>query len=543
MAAKKSSNNFLVQGGLLAFASILVRFIGLLYRIPLTNIIGDEGMGYYSSAYLIYNIALLISSYSLPLAVSKLVASRVIKRQYKNSVRVLIIALIMGCIVGLAASLTVFFGAEFFAINILQSPRTAIPLRVLAPTIFVFTFMGVFRGFFQGNNSMIQTSISQIIEQIVNAVVTLIASYYLIKQYSLSIDAAAYGAAGATLGTLLGATASLAFLIFVFVLNWSYINKKVLNDDSGYVDSNTQIIKLIIVTVVPVILSQTVYQLSGIIDTSIFQNIMAKQGHSETERNALIGIYSNKYKLLVTLPVSIASAMATAIVPSIVTSKANGMIMEVKTKISLGIKSNMIIAFPSSVGLAVLASPVLQLLFQDGRELPRRMLQLGAIAVVFFTYSTITNGILHGLDKMRVPVINSSIALLIHVGFLYVMLEYFELGIFALVIGNVTFPLIVCVLNWIYIKRLLGYNQEIRTTFIVPATCSIVMGICGWLAYNGAYKLTHRNSLSTIVAIFVAVIVYFGLLVLLKGITEDDLYRLPKGKSVIRLARKIRLLK
>ena len=132
MATKKSSNNFLVQGGLLAAASIIVRFIGLLYRLPLTDIIGDEGMGYYSSAYSIYNIALLISSYSLPLAVSKLVASRVIKKEYKNSFRIFLTAIIVGSIVGLATSLIVYFGADFFAIYVSKSPRTAIPLKVLA---------------------------------------------------------------------------------------------------------------------------------------------------------------------------------------------------------------------------------------------------------------------------------------------------------------------------------------------------------------------------------------------------------------------------
>lgn len=542
MATKKSSNNFLVQGGLLAFASIFVRFIGLLYRIPLNNIIGDEGMGYYSSAYLIYNIALLISSYSLPLAVSKLVASRIITKQYKNSYRILVVALIAGAVVGLVASFIVFFGADFFAIKVLNSPRTAIPLRVLSPTIFVFSIMGVFRGFFQGNNSMIQTSISQVIEQIFNAVVTLIASYYLMRQFSLSIDSAAYGAAGATLGTLLGAVAALAFLVFVFVLNWNFIKKKVASDSTAYIDTYSAILKMLAITVVPVILSQTVYQLSGVLDTSIFQHVMTNQGHSEAERNALLGIYSNKFNLLTKLPVSVATAMATAIVPSIVTSKTNGMMMEVKNKIGLGIKSNMMIAFPSAVGLSVLASPILQLLFQDSRELPARMFQLGSIAVVFFTYSTITNGVLQGLDKMHRPVIHSTIALVIHTVILYVLLAYLKVGIFALVFGNIIFPLIVSIINWIYIKKLLDYNQEIRKTFVIPFISSIIMGLVAWLVYKGIYIVTSMNSISTAFSLFIAVIVYFALLLLLKGVTEDELYQLPKGGLLLKVARKLRLL-
>lgn len=543
MASKKSSNNFLVQGGLLAFASILVRFIGLLYRIPLTNIIGDEGMGYYSSAYLIYNIALLISSYSLPLAVSKLVASRIIKKQYKNSFRIFVIALVLGAIVGLIASLTVFFGADFFAVHILESPRTAIPLKVLSPTIFVFAIMGVLRGFFQGNSSMVQTSISQVIEQIFNALITLTAAYYLMKQYSLSIDAAAYGAAGATLGTLIGAISSLAFLLFVFALNWNFIRKKMRYDSTNYVDSNSFVIKILIATIVPVILSQTVYQLSSVLDVSIFQNVMNGKGFIEKERNEFIGIYSNKFLLLTQLPVSLASAMATAIVPSIVTSKANGMMMEVKNKISLGIKSSMMIAFPSTMGLIVLASPILQLLFQDSRDLPARMLQVGSIGVLFFTFSTITNGVLQGLDKMNIPFIHSSIALVIHEVMLYFILKFTDLGIFALVIGNITFPLIICLLNWRYIKNLLEYKQEVRKTFVIPLVSSLIMGLCTLLSYKGIYSLTKRASISTIVGIAVAISVYFAALILLKGITEDELYQLPKGSILIKIAKKLRLLR
>lgn len=543
MATKKSGNNFLVQGGILATASIIVRFIGLLYRVPLTNIIGDEGMGYYNSAYHIYNIGLLISSYSLPLAVSKLVATRTIKKQYKNSFRIFITALILGCVVGLITSVAVFLGADFFAIKFFNSPRTAIPLKVLAPTIFVFSIMGVIRGFFQGNNSMIQTSISQIIEQIINAVVSILAATYLMKYFRNSMDSAAYGAAGATLGTLIGAIASLGFLVFVFVINWQYIKRKVLTDTTEYVDSHALISKMLALTVIPVILSQTVYQLSSVIDTSIFQHVLANQGYSETERNALLGIYSNKFLLLIKLPVSIASAMATAIVPSIVVSITNGMMMEVKNKISLGIKSNMIIAFPSAAGLTILASPILQLLFQDNRDLPKRMLQIGSVAVIFFIFSTISNGILQGLDKMHIPLIHSSASLGLHILLMYILLKYVKIGVYALVIGNITFPLVVSLLNWHYIKKILDYKQEIKNTFIVPFISSVAMAICASLTYKGVYHLSSINVISTLVAIMVALFVYFVMLIILKGISEDELAVLPKGKLIIKIARKIRLIR
>ncbi len=544
MASKKSSNNFLVQGGILATAAILVRFIGLLYRAPLINMIGKEGMGYYSNAYSIYNIALLISSYSLPLAVSKLVASRTIKKQHRNSFRIFMTALVIGAAVGLIASLSVFFGADYLAVKILESPRSAIPLKVLAPTIFVFAIMGVLRGFFQGNNSMVQTSVSQVIEQIVNAIVSIVAAYFLLKRFGLSEDASAYGAAGATLGTLLGAIASLIFLIFVFTLNRKFIKRKIISDTSNYVDSYAMISKMLAITVIPVILSQTVYQLTGIIDSSIFNKIMASQGHVEEVRSALIGLYSTIFLLLTNVPVSIASALATAIVPSIVISITNGMMMEVKNKIGLGIKSTMMVAFPSAAGLTVLASPIIQLIFRRVEvELPAKMLQIGSIAIIFFVFSTITNGILQGLDKMHIPIIHSAISLGIHVVFMYLLLTYAKIGIYALVIGNISFPLVVCILNWRYLRKLLDYQQEIKKTFLIPCISAIIMGIVAFLAYRGLYALVSSNAISCIVAIILAVFVYFVLLITLKGITEDELYKLPKGKMVIKLARRLFLIR
>lgn len=544
MASKKSSNNFLVQGGILATAAILVRFIGLLYRAPLINMIGKEGMGYYSNAYSIYNIALLISSYSLPLAVSKLVASRTIKKQHRNSFRIFMTALVIGAAVGLIASLSVFFGADYLAVKILESPRSAIPLKVLAPTIFVFAIMGVLRGFFQGNNSMVQTSVSQVIEQIVNAIVSIVAAYFLLKRFGLSEDASAYGAAGATLGTLLGAIASLIFLIFVFTLNRKFIKRKIVSDTSNYVDSYAMISKMLAITVIPVILSQTVYQLTGIIDSSIFNKIMASQGHVEEVRVALIGLYSTIFLLLTNVPVSIASALATAIVPSIVISITNGMMMEVKNKIGLGIKSTMMVAFPSAAGLTVLASPIIQLIFRRVEvELPAKMLQIGSIAIIFFVFSTITNGILQGLDKMHIPIIHSAISLGIHVVFMYLLLTYAKIGIYALVIGNISFPLVVCILNWRYLRKLLDYQQEIKKTFLIPCISAIIMGIVAFLAYRGLYALVSSNAISCIVAIILAVFVYFVLLITLKGITEDELYKLPKGKMVIKLARRLFLIR
>ena len=542
VVAKKRSNNFLVQGGILAIASIISRIIGLIYRVPLNNIIGDEGMGYYSNAYYIYNLGLIISSYSLPLAVSKLVAARTIKKEYKNSYRMFLCALSFAVISGLLISLIIFFGADFLATVMYKSPRSAIPLRVLAPTIFVFAIMGVLRGFYQGKNTMVPTSISQLIEQIVNALVSVYAAYYLMNKNNLSEDIAAYGAAGGTLGTFAGTLIALLFLAFVFSLYKPTLDKQLRRDEDRNKETMKELYPALIVTIIPVILGQTVYQLSSIIDGSIFGHVMAAKGFDEESKGVLWGIYTGKYNLLINVPVSIASAMAVAIIPSIVASKTNGMIHDVKQKVHSAVKLNMLIAIPSAVGLAVLASPILQLLFRDNRDLPANLIRYGSVAVIFFALSTITNAVLQGINQMRLPVIHSAISLGIHIVLVFLLLKFTNLDTYVLIIGNVTFALLVCVLNWLAVAKHLNYKQEIMKTFLMPGGCAAVMGIFTFLSYKGTYLLVKMNSVSTLVSLIVSVIIYGFLLVITKTITKEELYRIPMGGKIVSLLEWIHLI-
>jgi len=219
---------------------------------------------------------------------------------------------------GLVVSMILFFGAEVIATTIYDSPRVSIPLRVLAPTILVFSIMGVLRGFYQGKSTMIPTSISQLLEQIVNAIVSIVAANWLMHEFSASEDIAAYGAAGATLGTLMGTVVSLLFLAFVFSLYKPVIDKQLRRDPDENRETIKELFTALAVTSIPVIIGQTVYQLNSVIDGSLFGNIMSAKGVGVVEKDALWGIYSSKYNLLINVPVSIASAMAVAIIPGIV---------------------------------------------------------------------------------------------------------------------------------------------------------------------------------------------------------------------------------
>lgn len=553
MSAKKRSN-FLVQGSILAAASLLVRLIGLLYRIPMTNIIGNEGMGYYTYAFDIYNIALILSSYSLPLAVSKLIASRGINKEYRNAYRIFKCAMSFAIIAGFSSMMIIFFGADFFAKLISNNPNVALPLRVLSPTIFVFAVMGVLRGFYQGKNTMIPTAVSQVLEQIINAAVSIIASYILVKNFNKP----AYGAAGGTLGTFAGAFVSLLFLLFVFAVYKPVLKKQIRNDKSHTRESYGDIMKLLFATIFPIILSQTVYQISGLIDGSLFGHIMVsnkvtsfdhiflqvKTGiyYTKESISSLKGVYGSKYLLLTNVPVAIAAAMGSAIVTSITASKARGMDDAIRLKIHSSIKLNMIIAIPSAIGMTALAAPIMQLIFNDSSRLSANMLTLGALSIVFYALSTVSSAVLQGINKLQIPVRNSAISLGIHIVLVFVMLKYTPLSTYALVIGNVTFAMTVSILNWISIGKYMNYKQEIKKTFLVPSISSVFMGAAAYFSYKGLCLLTGTSRLSTVIAILIAVIVYFFILLLLKGIEVEEFQSLPKGRTIVRLLRKLHLI-
>jgi stage V sporulation protein B len=537
-----SSGNFLVQGSILAAAGIIVRFIGLLYKIPMTRALGDEGIGYYNTAYEIYNIGLILSSYSLPLAISKLIAARRVKHQYQDVDHVFKSGLTFGIVAGGLMTLILLFGADWITTNIFNSPSSALPLKVMSPTIFVFSVMGVIRGYFQGHGNMIPTSISQIIEQVINAVISVAASYTFMSWFANRENPASYGAAGGTLGTLSGAVASLIFLTLLMAA-YCRSNKAALHRrQTMEQETGGQIYLALVMTLTPIILSQFVYQLSGSVDNSMFGLIMGGKGLDEKERLSLLGIYGGKYRLLSNVPVAIASSLGTSMIPSIVHSRTIGDREEVKYKIRLTIKFNMLIAIPCAVGLGVLAGPVMQLIFRDSRELTAHLMEIGAFAVVFFSLSTVTNSVLQGIDLMRKSVTHSAISLVIHAGLVYVMLKYLNWGVYGLVIGNVTFALVVCVLNWISIGKALRYHQEVKTTFLLPLAAALIMGVAARLVYSGVYLVLHSNLLSLCVAVPVAMVIYGVLIIVLHAVTAEELPDMPFGRKILVLARKMHLM-
>ena len=545
---QKKNNSFLIQGAILAVAGIITRLIGLAYRIPVNNILGDEGQGFYGCAFSIYNIALLLTSYSLPLAVSKLVSARTSKGEHKNATRILKSALIFAGIVGAVVCIVVYVFSDFIAGTIMSLRLSAYALRVLAPCLLVVAIMGVVRGYFQGMGTMVPTAISQIIEQIVNAIVSIIGASYLLEMGKKVAETKndpslpyAYGAAGGTLGTLMGAVFGLIFLLVLMKIYYPTMKKRIARDQTENTETYKEIYTALLLTIAPVILSTAIYNINDTIDQGIFSSVMLAQGHTEKEAASLLGMFTGKYNTLIHIPLAVANALGSSLIPSLTAAVASGTKKEVRSKISMVIRFAMLIAIPSCAAFMAMPHQILSLLYVGNIDIPAKMLRIGAITVVFYCLSTVTNSILQGLNKMTTPVKHGAISLGIHLVAVVIMLVGFKWEIYSLVVGNIIFSLSMCILNARAIAQEAGYQQEVKKTFLIPFGAAAIMAVVILIVWN-VLAIFAPDKLATLISIVFAVAAYVVALLKLGALTPEEIKAFPKGNKILGLLQRMKLV-
>lgn len=531
-----TGNKVVKQGIFLATAMFVVRFIGFLYRIPLTRILGNEGNGIYGPAFEIYSFLLVISSNGIPLVVSKNVAQRLAMRRRKDAEQIFHATLVFSTIVSVAAALIIFFGADYFAKS-MNIPQLTLPLRILAPTIILVAIKGVFFGYFYGRKATLPAAISQIIEQLVNAVVSVLFAYILIKK------GPEFGAAGSTLGTVMGALIGLIFMLLLFYAYKKNYKKKLFNDTHNDHETFRDAFKLVSLSIIPIAIGTAVFQITGLVDTFMLSKGLIANGYSEAAILDMQGIFSGKYKVLTTLPIAVGPAIAAAIVPSLATSNVKKENNVVNNKIHLTLKYLMLFAIPSTIGLFILANPIMTMLFGDASQTSTVLLQIGAASVVFYCLSTMTINILQSLDKLKVPVMNLWIALIIKIILNYVVLYVYDYNLNGVVATGVIFAILSSSLNLISIKKITNYKIDYWSIFLIPLLAGGIMSLPGVGVYKLLRYLSLGNSISTLVSILVCVTVYAICVLLLKGIKEQEILMFPKGATILRLLKKLKLMR
>lgn len=542
-STNKKSNSFVLQAGILAAAGMIVKVIGLIYRSPLLSIIGLEGNNYYSAAINIYTIILLISSYSIPSAISKVIAQRLAFKEYRNAQKVFHCALIYVLIVGGIAAVFTYVAAPFL---VSKNPNATAALRVLAPTIFFSGFLGVLRGYFQAHSSMVHTSISQILEQIMNAVVSILAAYLLIRMVSSqdTTTQAVYGSAGSAIGTGAGVLTGLLFMFGMYMLNRNYIHKRMTRDYSRHEESYGEIFKVIFTIVTPFILSTFIYNCSTVVNMYIYYYVMDYKQVDTVLYGNQYGIFSTQAVAVVNIPIAIASAMSSATIPSVSTTYARKEYARTREQVTKAIQMTMLVSIPAMVGMAVLARPIMQFIFpqKDSLDMASGLLATLSVTVVLYGLSTLTNAVLQGIGRVNTPVIHAVIALVIQVAGLMAILMFTDLDTYALACANIIYSLVMCLLNQWSVHKHLKYKIDYVKIFLKPGAAALVMGIVAFGVYHGLYLLIPVSRLVLLIAIGIAVCVYFAVLLLIGGVSESELKAFPKGMMLVHYAKKFHLL-
>lgn len=542
-----------MQAGILAMASMIVRVIGLLYRAPLTAIIGDEGNGYYGTAYNIYTIILMVSSYSMPSAISKLMAQKLAVGEYRNANRVFRCALTYGVLVGLVGSGLLFFGARFLV------PDVAVcVLQVFAPTVFLFGILGSMRGYFQARGSMVQTSVSQILEQLANAVVS-IAAAWLLMQTAVGADPtrrAQLGAMGSALGTGAGVLIALLFMVFCFRRSKEGRKAEILSDATGKEEKYRIFLRDTVLVITPFMLSGVIMNLTTSLNQTIYMRMLIDlKGAGETATTTLYGIFSNKAVVISNIPISIATAVSSAIIPGISAAYARRDETGARRQVGNAIRITSIIAIPSAVGLAVLARPITMLMFpqMESLELASSLLSLLAVTVIFYSISTITNAALQSIGRMNLPLVSAGIALVVQTVVLVLLLRFTDLDVRALVLVSILYSVMIFAVNQFYLRRFLGIRQDVRRDYLQPLVCAALMGAAAKAVYylvsmaaepmrNLPKGFYFRNLAATAAALLAAVLVYGYTMVRSGTIRRKDLLSMPKGQLLVRLMEKLHWL-
>lgn len=522
----------MMQATILATAGLVARVLGFLYRIPMQNILGVDGTAVYTQGYSLYMLFFVISSAGMPSAISKMVSERVAHKQYNNAYKVLKTALYVAGGLGFLGMLAMYFGANALA-NFLGSQHAAPSMRVLAPAVFITAIMSVYRGYFQGLGNSMPTAISQVIEQFLNAIFSVFLVWIFID---MGIGAAA---AGGTAASSLGALAGLVFIFFTYFMNRG-LQKSQIEDhkDTEKLESTKSIVKEILTTAFPIVAGIAVFSMTNVIDVRMVTNILQNTGFSYHESLSMLGLLNGQFVVLTTLPVSVATAISITIIPSIAESKSLNEKSVIKEKVTTALRMAMLICIPAAVGLSVMGTQVLALLFPNdpGGGI---LLQVGAVSIIFLAISQVSTGILQGMNVLRVPIFAAIIGGIIKISLNQAFISQPEINIVGAVIATVFCYFTAASINLYFVRKKTEIKIDFLGIFGKPIFSSIIMGLVCYVTFHAFYLFYPSNNIALFIAICISILTYFTLMIFLGGITRTEINLLPGGSNISRILDKI----
>lgn len=544
MKEKKKKSTFAKNVLMLMFSQVLIKLLGLIYRLAITNVkgFGDVGNGYYSAGYQVYAVLLIISSQGIPGAVSKLVSNKVAKGKYNEAHRVFKVSMVVFGIIGFIASLLLLLSANFVSSKILNVPDVSYVLKVLSPAIFFVCVSAVIRGYFAGLGTMKASSISQALEQFFNCVLTITFVYALIGKEPYIM------AAGGNLSTTLAILISFSYLIVFYKKNIKEWREE--SDDVVITtkEENKKMVKMIIATAIPLTVGSVISVVTSFIDTVTVSNciqiaysgILKSKILLEKEAMRLTGILS-KVDTLVNLPLAVNLSFYSALIPEITAAISKKDFKSASKKISFSISSSLLILIPCAIGFIVLADPILKMLYPNASD-GAHILQIAAVTMVFVGINHTIQGSLFGLGKMYTPALALLIGCVIKIGLNLVLITNPNINIYGAVISSFICQFVVFMIVYITMKRNIKVKFEPVKHIVKPLLAGLIMGAVIFFI-NYLFNGVIRNSILTIINIMIGAVVYLISVFALKILSKDEILMLPKGEKIYNLLVKLKFYK
>ena len=544
---------FLQGTAVLAMATVLVKLMGFLFKVPLNNIIGEDGFGYFNTAYDVYNVLLMISTTGLPVAMSRMISQAQtlgnhaqIKRIYRTSLKVFLT-------IGVVGTLIMLVFCRQLSVMVTTNENSWAAIAALAPCVLLICLVSAYRGFFQGQSNMTPTSVSQIFEAVTRLVVGLGLAWLVMKLTGKAYvrmqgivlapgeTAQDYGditlaAGGAILGVTLGSLISVVYLHHKFRQS-----NQILSLGGGTAKSTRSTMKELLSIAVPITLGSAGLQIINLFDTMIYmRRLTGALQWTEKMADSAKGVY-NFCQTVFALPCSFIPTITIAVIPAITASLTRKDLAEAKATSESSVRTMALIAMPCAAGLFVMAEPVIRLLCstytEDKIQLAATMLAILGLTVIFNSLVLLLNAIMQAHGDVVTPVVNMLIGGIIKIIVNYILVGQPNLNIVGAPIGTFICYISITALDLIAMKRHISARPAIFKNIIRPGLSSAIMGAATFMVYRVLSNAISSWKLACLLSLAFAVVLYAVLVVFLRCLTYEDCMLLPKGEKIAKILR------
>lgn len=523
MEIKKQS--FIKGAAILAAAGLITKVLGAIYKLPLNYIIGSEAIGYYQASYDWYVWALTISTYALPIAISKLVSEKIELGRRDEAHKIFRVAFSLAAILGLVVSLFLFFSSNFL-VSLFKNPGSYFAVAAIAPAIFLVSISAAMRGYFQGMQNMLPSAVSQVIEQLGRVVFGYILAIMLLpKGPQLS-------AGGASFGTSIGGILSVLVLAYMYRKYRPAIYNDINNLPKRKMESAAKILKRILVFAIPITIGGSIMPVMGLIDSLIVFDRLQAAGFEYKTAVEMYGQLKALALSFINFPQIITISLGASLVPSIAESITRKDLDSARKKSELGIRLSLLIGLPAAMGLFILSDPIMIMVSPRENIVAGIALRYLAPSAIFLTLVQTLTGILQGMGKERIPVVNLLVGAVVKIIVSYTLTSIPYMNIRGAALGTVFGYAVPCVLNLIAIIKYQKQQLDYVRTLVKPIIATGIMAFVAFYSYKIILAVVGSNTLSTLISILLAVLVYGVALLLIKGITLEELQMAPGGNRL-----------